>query len=218
MVACACHKPRVFRTILVFFLSVLALFIYATSNLSGIMVPMAEARARQLAVEAINNAVAEVIHQSVGYEDLIKTTLDESGQVAMLQANTLLMNDLASKAALAAQRNLQSLTNQGVQLPLGAAFGIGLWGGSGPTIRVNVVPVGSVTTRFVTAFESAGINQTRHEISLEASILMRIVIPTGANSVSVNAYVPVAESIIVGRVPDSFVNVPDNDAMLNLIP
>ena len=88
---------------------------------------------------------------------------------------------------------------------------------SGPQIRVSVVPVGSVTTRFVTSFESAGINQTRHEISLEASVLMRIVVPAGSNSVSVSTYVPIAESIIVGEVPESYVHVPE-DELLNLIP
>lgn len=195
-----------------------SLLVYALSNLSPIVVSMAEARARQLAVEAINNAVHEVISQSFGYDDLVSVSTDESGQVTMLMANTLLMNDLASRAALAAQRNLRSLQDEGVSLPLGAAIGVKLFGGTGPTVRVGVVPVGSVTTRFVTAFESAGINQTRHEISLEASTLMRIIIPTGAASVTVSAYVPVAESIIVGRVPDSYVNVPDTDSMLNLIP
>ena len=191
---------------------------YSFSNLSPIVVSMAEARARQLAVEAINNAVHEVISQSFGYEDLVSVSVDADGQVAMLMANTLLMNELASRAALAAQRNLRALQDEGVSLPLGAALGIKLFGGAGPTVRVGVVPVGSVTTRFVTAFESAGINQTRHEISLEASTLMRIIIPTGASSVTVSAYVPVAESIIVGRVPDSYVNVPDTESMLNLIP
>lgn len=191
---------------------------WALVNLNPIVVSMAEARARQLAVEAINSAVNEVIAGSFAYEDFVRVTLDAAGQVAMLKANTILMNDLASKSALVAQRNLQALEDEGVRLPLGAALGVKLFGGSGPSIRVSVVPVGSVTTRFVTAFESAGINQTRHEISLEASILMRLIVPTGAASVTVAAYVPVAESIIVGNVPDSYVNVPNTDAMLNLIP
>lgn len=194
-----------------------ALFFYGLSNLNPIMLSMAQARAQQLAVEAINNAVGEVIG-SVGYEDLVNVVCDEQGRVTMIQANTLLMNELASRASLAAQRNLTQLEDEGVELPLGSALGIAIFAGSGPNIRVSVVPVGSVTTGFVTTFESAGINQTRHEISLEASTLMHIIIPTGADEVVVNAYVPVAESIIVGQVPESYVNVPDTDAMMNMIP
>ena len=98
------------------------------------------------------------------------------------------------------------------------ALGISLFSGMGPDIRVSVVPVGSVTTRFVTKFESAGINQTRHEISLEATTTMRIVIPTGTDTIQVTSTIPIAESIIVGTVPESYVNVPDVDSMLNMAP
>lgn len=210
------------RRILVAFLVVAVmaagLVSFALANLNPVVISMAEARSRQLAVEAINQAVAEVMKASVSYSDLIQVSTDSNGRVTMIRANTLLMNELASRTALTVQRNLAALEDEGVSLPLGSAFGVKLLSGSGPRILVGVVPVGSVTTRFVTAFESAGINQTRHEISLEASTQMRIVIPTGASTVSVSSVVPVAEAIIVGEVPSSYVNVPDVDSMLNLIP
>ncbi len=210
------------RRILVAFLVVAVmaagLVSFALANLNPVVISMAEARSRQLAVEAINQAVAEVMKSSVSYSDLIQVSTDSNGRVTMIRANTLLMNELASRTALTVQRNLAALEDEGVSLPLGSAFGVKLLSGSGPRILVGVVPVGSVTTRFVTAFESAGINQTRHEISLEASTQMRIVIPTGASTVSVSSVVPVAEAIIVGEVPSSYVNVPDVDSMLNLIP
>lgn len=212
------RKKRVLTALLVVLVLIVALLAYGFSNLNPILISMAEARARQLAVEAINQAVDEVMGVQYAYDDLVNVVLAADGSVSMIQANTLLMNDLASQAALVAQRNLGQLADQGVSLPLGSALGIGLFSGSGPDITVRVVPVGSVTTRFVTAFESAGINQTRHEVMLETSTLMSIVIPTGADSVAVSAYVPVAESIIVGQVPNSYVNVPDTGNMLNMIP
>jgi len=195
-----------------------ALTTYVIANLNPVVIAMAEARARQLAVAAINQAVAEVMQDSVDYSDLIQVSTDADGRVTMIRANTILMNNLASKTALTVQRNLTELEDEGVTLPLGAAFGIKVISSTGPYIRVGVLPVGSITTRFVTAFETAGINQTRHEISLEASTQMRIVIPTGASTVAVTTTVPVAEAIIVGEVPASYVNVPDVDSMLNLIP
>ena len=193
------------------------LLAWAFSNMSPILLSMAEARARQLAVEAMNEAIAEVLGASTTYSDLMKVSTDQYGRISMLEANAITMNDISSRAALAAQNKLEQVAGQGVSIPLGSALGIGLFSGSGPQIRVNVVPVGSVTTQFVTSFESAGINQTRHEISLEANVLMRIVIPAGSSPVSVSTYVPIAESIIVGEVPESYVHVPE-DEILNLIP
>lgn len=222
MVAKRSLKKRRFRRGVVFLLLLMlltgGLLIRFFGNMSPILVSMAEARARQLAVEAMNQAIAEVMGTGVTYGDLVRITTDSDGHVSMLEANATLMNDISSKAALAAQRNLDMLADQGVTLPLGAALGINLFSGSGPVIRVSILPVGAVSTRFVTSFESAGINQTRHEISLEASVVMRIVIPTGADSVSVSTYVPIAESIIVGSVPDTFVQVPSADSALNLVP
>lgn len=215
-------KFRIGKRASVVLLLILALLVglvlYGISNLNPIMISMSEAKARQLAVGAINMAVSEVMGNDIGYDDLVRVAVDAEGRVTMIQANTLLMNELASQAALVAQRNLQLLEDEGVELPLGSALGIGLFSGMGPKIKVSVVPVGSVTTKFVTAFESAGINQTRHEISLEASTLMRIVIPTGANAVQVSASVPVAESIIVGQVPDTYLNMPAGEGRINLIP
>ena len=212
-------KKRRWRAVLIALAAVLlALLAWGVHNMSPILVSMAEARARQLAVEAMNQAIAEVMGTSLTYSDLMRVTSDQQGRVAMIEANAMLMNDISSEAALAAQRNLDALADQGVRLPLGAALGISLLSGWGPSVRVRVIPVGAVSTRFVTSFESAGINQTRHEISLEASVVMRIVIPTGAGSVSVSTYVPVAESIIVGSVPDTYVNVPGAEDALNLVP
>ena len=222
MVAPARRKPsRRRKALLILTIAVMLpslLIALGLSNLNPIMVRMAEARASQLAVTAINRAVDEVIGTTLRYSDLVSVTIDKEGSVSMLQANTILMNDLASRTALAAQKNLGDLADQGISLPLGAALGIGLFSGYGPRFRVDVVPVGTVVTKFVTAFETAGINQTRHEISLESTITMRIVVPAGADSVQVHAYVPIAESIIVGKVPSSYVNVPDVDSMLNLVP
>ena len=103
-------------------------------------------------------------------------------------------------------------------MPLGAALGLTLFAGSGPRIPISIVPVGTVQTDFETEFEACGINQTRHEISLEATTTMRIVIPTGTDTIQVTSTIPIAESIIVGTVPESYVNVPDVDSMLNMAP
>lgn len=193
------------------------LLLYGFSNLNPTLLRMAEARSRQLAVEAINVALNEVMGEGVLYTDLMTVVMDQSGNVSMIQANTMRMNDLAAQVSLVAQRNLGQLADQGVKIPLGSAMGIGMFSGTGPDITVRVVPVGWVTTRFTTQFQAAGINQTRHEITLETTTTMSIVVPMGASPVSLTVTVPIAESIIVGTVPDTYINTTEEDAM-NLVP
>ena len=103
-------------------------------------------------------------------------------------------------------------------VPLGAALGLTLLAGSGPRIPISIVPVGSVQTDFETEFEACGINQTRHKVYLQLSASIRIVIPTGAKTTNVTANMLVAESIIVGKVPESFVGYRLSEEELNMAP
>ena len=136
----------------------------------------------------------------------------------LLSANTVRMNALASRAGAAALTRLEQMSSEKVGVPLGAALGLSLFAGRGPRIFVSIVPVGSVMTNFETEFEACGINQTRHKVYLELTASIRIVIPTGAKTTQVTANMLVAESIIVGGVPDGFVGYELTDEEMNLVP
>lgn len=195
----------------------LALFFWADANLRPVILTMAEAQARVMAVQAMNDAVFEVMRSDGLYDDLMTVVLDENGRVAVMRADTARMNELATTSALRVQQNLSKIAEAGISIPLGAALGIQLFAGSGPRITVKIVPVGAVSTDFKSEFSAAGINQTRHRIFLRIDTTVQMVIPTGTQTAQVSAHVPVAESIIVGEVPDSFVDVANEEDMLNLL-
>ena len=192
-----------------------ALFLLLEKNLEGVILDMAHARAEAMAVEYINEAVRDVMGGQVPYEDMITVRTDSSGRVTMLQANAVRMNEWATVTALQAQARLESADAQSVSIPLGSALGIPFLSGLGPPIHVRIVPVSAVSAAFSTGFESAGINQTRHKIYLSLHTTVRLVIPSGARQVSLGSQVLIAESIIVGQVPDSYVQVPDMGDALN---
>ena len=133
---------------------------------------------------------------------------------AMLQANTARMNALAAAIAQDAQHALAEDTARQIAVPLGAALKAPFLAHFGPRIRVTLTPVGAVSVSFHTEFESAGINQTRHKIYLQLHAAVQLVLPTGTQPVSVDTQVLIAESIIVGGVPQSYINVPESE-MLN---
>lgn len=188
------------------------------SNLSQTMLDMAFAQAYSMAVETLNRAVKDVTKNGVGYEELIDMRLDAQGHVAMLRANTMRMNEIAAQTALQAEEELNSIKNQFVEIPLGAGLGVRFLSGFGPRISVQILPVGAVHTSFDTQLETAGINQTRHKIFLTLRATVSLIIPTGSQLVEVESKIPIAESIIVGEVPQSFVDVTDQDDMLEFAP
>ena len=187
-------------------------------NLSQTMLDVAFAEAYSMAVETLNRAVKLVTENEVTYDELMDATLDAEGRVTMLRADTMRMNELAAETALRAESELNNSENQFVNIPLGAALGIRSLSGFGPRMTMQILPVGAVHASFDTAFESAGINQTRHRIFLTLRATVSLIIPTGSQLVEVQSMMPIAESIIVGHVPDSFVDVNDAKDILDLAP
>ena len=218
MAACARKKSGGMRWLILLVLLLTAAVIAMEQNLSQTMLDMAFARAYSMAVETINRAVKQAMGQGVTYEELIDAQMDAQGRVSMLRANTMRMNELASQTALLAERELGSAENQVVEIPLGAALGVSFLSGFGPRLEVQILPVGAVHTSFDTEFETAGVNQTRHKIFLNLRATVSLIVPTGSQLVEVTSTVPIAESIIVGEVPESFVDVNNEEDMLNLIP
>ncbi len=172
---------------------------------------------RAIALDAVNSAIARNL-SAITYEDLIRVDTDGQGRVTLLQANTVNMNRISTQTALTAQQYIADIADQSIRISIGSATGSPLLAGRGPEMLVKVVPVGSVSSEFVTEFRTAGINQTRHKVYIRIRANMRIVIPTGAREVEVVAQVPVAETVIVGQVPQSYVNVDSTEDMLNLLP
>lgn len=211
-------RRRVLRRLLLTALLVLLIFLLADRNVKPLVFSLAEARSAAMASQVLSGAMAEAIGDGVGYDDLMNVRMDGNGQVALLSANTVRMNQLADKAGEAALRRLESMSSEEVYVPLGAAMGITLFAGSGPKIPVSIVPIGSISTNFETEFETSGINQTRHKVYLEMTASIRIVIPTGAKTTEVTANMLVAESIIVGAVPEGFVGYDLSSDELNLVP
>lgn len=212
------RRKRWMRRMLLAALLLTALLLLIDQNFRPIVFSLAEARCAAMATRALNGALTEALDGGINYEDLMNVRMDENGQVALLSANTMRMNLLADRAGDAALRKLEAVSNQQVSVPLGAALGMTLLAGSGPGIPISIVPIGSVQTNFETEFEACGINQTRHKVFLQLSASIRIVIPTGAKTTNVTANMLVAESIIVGKVPESFVGYNLNSDELNLVP
>lgn len=193
-------------------------FFFAERNFRPLVFSLAEARSAQLATQVLTSAVAQALEGETAYEELMNVRMDAEGKVALLSANTMRMNQLADKAGKAAQHMLKAMSSEQVSVPLGAALGLTLFAGSGPRIPVSIVPVGSITTNFVTEFEACGINQTRHKVYLTVTANIRIVIPNGAKTTEVTVNMLAAESIIVGAVPEGFVGYDLSEAEMNLVP
>lgn len=183
-------------------------FIYIDKKLRPTIMVIAEAKALELANRSINSAVSDIVKDEIKYEELMKVKTDNNGSISMVQANTILMNKISSDLALEIQNELRQIKTRSANIPIGTALGSPLLAKYGPQIKVSIEPIGNVGVNFGTEFESSGINQTRHRIYLVVKTQVRVVIPLTTSTQEVKAQVPVCETIIIGDVPENYVDIP----------
>ena len=167
---------------------------------------LAVTQARWVATEAMQQAVLDKITGQVSYNNLIQPGSSEGGQVLFMQADALSISRLQAAAQLAIQERLATLQGKTYYLPLGQVLGLRLLAAYGPPVPVRFVPMGTVKVNIGDTFESAGINQTRHRIYLQAESEVQVVAPFSQDKVQVATTIPVAEAIIVGPVPQTYVS------------
>lgn len=210
-------KKNINSFIFIFIISVLiGSFIYIDTKLKPTITVIAETKAVELANRSINKAVANIVDENIEYEDLIHVKTGENGSIKMMQANSILMNEISSKVALEIQSEMKKIRTTSTYIPIGTAIGSPILAKYGPTIKVSIEPIGTVNVDFGTDFESSGINQTRHRIYLKSTTQVKVVVPLTTSTKEIKTQIPICETIIVGDVPQNYVNVPKED-ILNVV-
>jgi sporulation protein YunB len=209
------HKRRSFKVFisltLIFLFSIYG-FIFIDKKVKPAFLTIATVKAREIATRAINQSVNEKINEHIKYEDLIFIRTDINGNITMMQANTVMMNQVASEVALSIQDNIKKIKTSSVSVPLGTVFKSQLLAKYGPKITINVTPIGMSSVTFKTEFEESGINQTRHKIYLVVTTQVRIIVPFSSQAASVQSEIPIAETVILGKVPETYMKVPKDEA------
>lgn len=188
------------------FLMITVGFMYVDKSLTPTIKVLAETKAEEIASRSINKAVGDIIKDKINYSDLVLTKSDVNGKISMVQSNTILMNQIASDVAIQIQNELKKAKTTTSYIPIGTALGSPILAKYGPQVKVSIEPIGTVNVNFSTKFEDAGINQTRHRIYLEVKAQVNVVIPLSTEPKEVKAQVPICETIIIGEVPQSYVD------------
>lgn len=182
------------------------LFWIMETHLKPSILAIAEARAIGIATQSINEVIEDKVKNKVDSKELLDVKLDNQGKIVFIQPNTMEFNRLSAEITIDVQKTLQDLSKENIEIPLGQITGSQILASIGPKINVAVIPVGVVKIKTINNFEQAGINQTKHMISLAAETEVKIVVPMISKSSVVNTQVPIAEYVIVGDVPNTYVH------------
>ena len=198
-------RRKILAIILIILLGfIIPLIIFINKIIYPVFFTIAEAEARQIIHEIINQSVEEEI-ASIEYEDLIKYECDEQGNIILLQQNTNQINHLSSQIALNIQKNFKKIKAIKIEVPMGRFIGLEILSGMGPVFDVKVIPGGFVSTpEIIDEFQSAGINQTRHKLYLKLKLDSFLAAPFSQEKFIITTEIPVIEVTILGRVPQIY--------------
>ena len=185
---------------------------------SPIIKTYSEAETRSLIEECINLAVSNVINRTLSYESLIDVSYTASGDINAISANQYEINSISREIVKEAQFQISSLGGDGLNIKIGTFSGIPFFIGRGPKINLRLIPIGAVNSSFDSEFHSVGINMTKHTLFLYINTHVSIVLPVKAYDIYSSNQVMLAESIIIGKVPEVYLNGGSLGKSLNLVP
>jgi sporulation protein YunB len=169
---------------------------------------------RVIATRIIDHVVYGEV-EGYNYSSLVLLSYDDGGSIISIESNMVNINRLKSRVTQLINQRISTIEDTELGIPLGTISGINLLYGRGPSIPVKLTPRGYSTVNLVSKFTSAGINQTLHQITLTVQAEITAIIPGYTSSVLVETEFIVAQTVIVGYVPESYTHIILGDGILN---
>lgn len=158
-----------------------------------------------IATNMISQSVYDALSSDdFGYETLVKVNKNNDGFVSSIESNMLAINKLQAVIANDVNTQFKNISKETICMTTGTLSGVNFLYGRGSKIIFKLEPVGFVDTKLVSKFTSAGVNQTLHQIILEVNGNVSAVIPGFHTNIEVNANYIIAETIVVGNIPESY--------------
>ena len=147
-----------------------------------------------------------MLEEFLSYDKITIITRNSEGNVTSISANSVLVNNFANNLDIKVGDMIEKNNIMGNSIYLSSLVGFDIFAGMGPKVPIRFQPV-SVTHADIThTFEENGINQTLHTIMLVVSIDIEILLPLAHSNMTVKSEMPIAQTLIVGNVPDAYFN------------
>ena len=166
---------------------------------------LCENRAKSIAT-MISNEQATIVMTEHSYDELFTIEKDNNGNVVMIKANVVPINEIISDVANRIQEQLDQKGREDVEIALGSFTGFKLLAGRGPGIKIRISSIGNVETDLRSEFISQGINQTLHRVYLQVKCRVSILTPFNDIEQEITNQVLLAENVIVGNIPSTYYN------------
>lgn len=168
---------------------------------------LAQTQVKNTASDLINDAIARQISTGqIRYDRIVYFEKDLNGRITALKTNIGELNRLKTQALAIINEEVLAADESSLGIPLGSLLLPALLAGKGPRLPVRILAIRNSDADFISDFSEAGINQTMHRLHMEVRLDITVLILGRTDSISVTSQVVAAETVIVGQVPQTFLN------------
>lgn len=183
----------------------LAIFLTFRGKYRDIVSELAVTQVKNTTSDLTNDAIAKQIAAgNIQYDRIVFFEKDLDGRITALKTNMSEVNRLKTDILNIINDEILALDHSDIGVPLGSLFMPEFLSGKGPAIPVHILSIRNSDAVFLSDFSQAGINQTLHKLTMEVSVDVAILVLGQTSSFTLSSEVVVAETVIVGQVPDTF--------------
>lgn len=180
-------------------------FICFRSTYQDAICALSETQVKNSTSDLINDAIDRQIETgNIQYDRMVYFEKDINGRITALKTNMSEVNRLKTDVINLINDEILALDNTDLGIPFGSVFLPEFLSGRGPQIPVNILSIRNSEAAFSSSFTQAGINQTLHQLIMEISVDVTVLVLGQTDSFTVASQVVVAQTIIVGNVPDTY--------------
>ncbi|MBE6976060.1 MAG: sporulation protein YunB [Ruminococcaceae bacterium] len=196
---------RTFRWVALILAVMVGALVFFRSRYHGTIRALAQTQVINATSDLINDAIDRQIETgNLAYDRIVYFEKDLNGRITALKTNMSEVNRLKTAILNLINDEILEMDTTDLGIPLGSLVLPELLSGKGAEIPVQILSIRNSDGSFESNFSQAGINQTLHQLTMQVSVDVSILVLGTTESFTVSSHVVVAETIIVGQVPDTF--------------
>ena len=196
---------RLLCRVMIVFLVLAVAFVVLRGKYRDVVRELAQTQVKNSTSDLTNDAIAkQIANGNIAYDRLVFFEKDLEGRITALKTNMSEVNRLKTDILNIINDEILALDASSIGIPIGSLFLPELLSGKGPAIPVHILSIRNSDAAFVSHFEQAGINQTLHKLTMLVSIDVSVLALAETTSFTMESEVVVAETVIVGDVPQTF--------------
>ena len=202
---------RMIRNILFITMVFCAVFIMLRGKYQTVIRELARTQVMNSTSDLTNDAIAKQMADGIiQYDRIVYFEKDLDGRITALKTNMSEINRLKTDILNIINDEILALDTADIGIPLGSLLLPELFSGKGPAIPVHILSIRNSDATFASEFSHAGINQTLHQLTMEVSVDVSVLVLAKTESFTVTSQVVVAETVIVGDVPQTYLQTGGN--------